>query len=215
MENSIQEKKDKNIEKKKGLLILFGIAIMVFGLVGLFYWRTTKDQIYIEKAEVSAPAIALSSSRGGLLKALLVKEGDVIPPNSDVAQVGDEVIKTATAGLVIQTKKNIGENFSADEPVVTIINPAELRIVARAEENKGLSDIAVGQPVIFTVDAFGSEKFSGRVAEISQTSRESGVVFNISDKREVKEFDVKIRFDVKKYPQLKKGMSAKAWIFKQ
>jgi len=45
-------------------------------------------------------------------------------------------------------------------------------------------------------------------------SREGDVVFNISDKREVKQFDVKVRFDISKYPELKNGMSAKMWIKK-
>jgi len=67
----------------------------------------------------------------------------------------------------------------------------------------------------FTVDAFGSKKFFGIVDEISPISDQSGIVFNISDKREVKQFDIKVRFDIKAYPQLKEGMSAKIIIYKK
>jgi len=212
MENlEIESKKIKN---KRGILVVVAVAIIVAGFVGLFYWQTTKNQIYIEKAEVSAPEVALSSSRGGELKAIFVKNGDVVLADTAVAQVGDEVIKTATQGMVIQTKNNIGENFSPNEQIVTIINPQDLRVVAQVEEDKGLSDIAVGQQVVFAVDAFGSKQFYGVVDEVSPTSHEAGVVFNISDKREVKNFDVKIRFNEKQYPELKNGMSAKTWIFK-
>ena len=49
---------------------------------------------------------------------------------------------------------------------------------------------------------------------ISPTSRESGIVFNISDKRETQEFDVSVRYDVDAYPELRNGMSAKIVIQK-
>ena len=44
-------------------------------------------------------------------------------------------------------------------------------------------------------------------------SNESGVVFNISDKREIKKFDIKVRFDVNEYKIFKQGMSAKIKIY--
>jgi multidrug resistance efflux pump len=78
-----------------------------------------------------------------------------------------------------------------------------------------LKNIQIGQSAIFKVDAFGGKKYYGVVDEISDTSRQSGIVFNISDKREVREFDVKVRFDVDNYSELKNGMSAKIWIYKK
>lgn len=213
MEN-LNNEKNKEVGKKKGILFIAGVAIIVATVVALFYWQETKDQIYIEKAEVSAPSIALSSSEGGTLKEIFVKVGDTVPADTVVAKIGNEAIKTSTDALIIQIKNNIGENFSPNEPVVIAINPQDLHVAARVEENKGLSDVAIGQQAVFTIDAFGSKQFSGIVDEISPTSHESGVVFNISDKREVKEFDVKIKFDEKQYPELKNGMSAKTWIYK-
>jgi hypothetical protein len=95
-----------------------------------------------------------------------------------------------------------------------MFDPNELRVIGQIDEDKGLSDVKVGQDVEFTVDAYGSKKYTGIVDEISPVSREGDVVFNISDKREVKQFDVKVRFDISKYPELKNGMSAKMWIKK-
>lgn len=86
--------------------------------------------------------------------------------------------------------------------------------MASIDEDKGLSEIKLGDQVVFTVDAFGSQKFQGIVDEISPTAKQEDVVFNISDKRQINQFDVKIRFDVNAYPQLKNGMSAKVWIYK-
>jgi hypothetical protein len=89
-----------------------------------------------------------------------------------------------------------------------------MRVVARIQEDKGLRDIHAFQKVFFTVDAYGSERFEGFVEKVSETSREGDVVFNISDKREAKEFEVKIRYDLNRYPMFENGMSAKVWIVK-
>ncbi len=203
------------ISKNKGIIILFILTVVVSGVVGFFYWQATKNRVYTDTAQISAPTINLSSTEGGILKALFVKEGDVVPANFSVAQIGNETVRTATPGLVIQIKNSVGENFTSGEPVVTIINPQDLRVDAQVEEDKGLANVKVGEPVVFTVDAFGSKKYYGIVDEISPTAHSTDVVFNISDQRQENNFDVKIRFDANQYPELKNGMSAKVWIYKK
>ena len=134
--------------------------------------------------------------------------------NSPVARVGDEIIKSKVGGLIVSTKNDSGKIFNRGESVVSMISPDEMRVIGRIGEDKGLKDIHVGQKAIFTVDAFGSKEYEGTVDEISPTSRSSDIVFSISDKREVKEFDIKVRFNIDKYPELKNGMSAKLWIYR-
>jgi hypothetical protein len=51
------------------------------------------------------------------------------------------------------------------------------------------------------------------VEEVSPTSNVSSVVFNISDKRAVQEFTIKVKYDVSLYPEFKNGMSAKIKVF--
>jgi multidrug resistance efflux pump len=75
--------------------------------------------------------------------------------------------------------------------------------------------VQVGDAATFTVDAFGSKVYKGVVDEVSQTSNQSDVVFNISDQRPTNQFAVKVRFDPTLYPELKNGMSAKIWVYKQ
>jgi multidrug resistance efflux pump len=149
------------------------------------------------------------------LEEVFVNEGDKVSANQSIARVGDEIIKAKSDGIVVAINENIGTSFNPGQAVASMIDPSDLRVVGHIEEDKGLANIQIGQPVVFTVDAFGSKKYYGVVDEISDTSRESGIVFNISDKREVKQFDVKVRFDVNKYSELKNGMSAKVWIYKQ
>jgi multidrug resistance efflux pump len=93
-----------------------------------------------------------------------------------------------------------------------MIDPAQLHVVGHLDENKGLDRIAVGQYATFTVDAFGSKQYSGIVDEVSPEARSGDIVFTISDQRQEQVFDIKVRFDTTKYPELKDGMSARIWV---
>lgn len=191
-----------------------GVLILAGAIVGTaLYWQDSRTRIGIDKSQISAPLVALSPSKAGELNQIYVNVGDVIKSNSAVAQVGDELIKSKTGGVVVDIKNNIGKNINPGEAVVSVIDPKELRVIGTIEENKGLDKLRVGQLASFTVDAFGSKTYEGVIDEISATSKVSGVVFNISDKRATQEFEIKIRFNQDKYPELKNGMSAKLTIF--
>lgn len=190
------------------------VAIVILGVAGgAFYAVYSSSHIAIEKAEISAPLIQLSPQNAGVLKDILVHEGDEVDTDTVVAQVGNELIKTEAAGKIISINNNIGKLFGRGESVVQMIESDQLRVNARVDEDKGLKDITVGQRAIFTADAFGSKEYDGTVDEVSPAPREAGVAFNISDKRATKEYVVKIRFDRTKYPELTYGMSARAWIY--
>ena len=72
--------------------------------------------------------------------------------------------------------------------------------------------MAVGDVAKFTVDTFGSKEYYGVVDEVGQTSQISATS-NIFNQRPVNEFDVYVRFDPAKYPELKDGMSARIWVY--
>jgi multidrug resistance efflux pump len=199
------------------VLIVAALIIVIFGggAAALAYISASSHKLSIDKSQVEAPVVDLSSTAGGTLQALFVSPGDVIPPNTVVAQVGVELIKSTAGGLVLSTNGDVGDQEAPGAPVVEMIDPTSLRIVGQIDENKGLTRIKVGDPVTFTVDAFGSQTFNGVVDEVSPTSNQSGVVFNISSQREVQQFDVKARFDTTLYPQLKNGMSARMTVWVQ
>lgn len=209
-----------HIKKKKPILSrqqMFGIlgtllAVVVIGGIG--YWIDGQRYVFTDKASVSAPLINLAPLSAGSLKNVLVKDGDAISAQKTVARVGDEMLQSEVSGTVIMAKQDIGAMYHAGDPVVTMIDPSTLRIIARVQEDKGLKDIAVGQQAIFTVDAFGSKQYKGEVETVVESSVAGDVVFNISDKREEKEFEVKIRYDREQYPELQNGMSARVWIVK-
>lgn len=196
------------ILRNAGLLFL---AAVIAG--GIVYWRTATTQVSIPDSLITAPQIDLSPTVPGVLREMYVNEGDYVPANAVVAEVGNELVKAQVSGLVIAVNNQIGTTFNPGQAVVSMIDPTQLRVVGQLDENKGLDRIVVGQAVHFTVDAFGSKVYQGVVDEVSPTSQASGVVFNISDERQTQIFDVKVRFDPTLYPELKNGMSARITVF--
>jgi multidrug resistance efflux pump len=217
-QNQMPEKakngKGENSFGRKRILFLLAVIFLVAGAVVSVYLYQATKWIYTDTAQIEAPTIDLSSASGGVLEKMFVNPGDQVTANEVVAQVGTDMVQARDAGLVIATQNEIGKYFSPGELVVTMVRPQDLRLDAQVEEDKGLGSVKVGQRVGFTIDAFGAQKFSGVVDEVSPTAAATDVVFNISNAREEQNFDVKIRYDVAQYPELKNGMSARVWIYK-
>jgi len=204
---------------RKKLIIWITVVIVVLGGAGgVLYFYVSSKTVYIDQSDIEAPLINLSPVNSGVLEADFVKVGDMVVTDQPVAQVGTEIVKAKTNGQIVTIDQNIGEYENAltgAAIVATMVDPTQLRVVGHLDENKGLADVAVGDPADFTVDAFGSEKFHGVVDEVSPTSDQSDVVFDISDERPTNQFNVYVRFDPTAYPQLKNGMSARIWVYKQ
>ncbi len=211
------EHEEKNNKRKKLIPMIIAGLIVVGAIGGGVYFYVSSKTIYIDQSLVSAPLINLSPVNSGVLEQVLVNVGDNVPANTPVARVGDEIVKTKTAGQIVSVNNNVGQYINVltgQGTVATMVDPTQLRVVGNIDENKGLSSIQLGDPVIFTVDAFGGKQYKGIVDEISPTSNQSDVVFNISDQRATNQFAVKVRFDPLLYPELKNGMSARIWIYK-
>lgn len=197
------------------LMLAAAIVLILGGAVaGIAYYAVAHGRVYVEDASIEASQTTLAPTQTDTLKQVFVSPGDSVPANTVVAQVGTELIKTTNAAIVIKTDTDIGSQATPDTAVVTVVDPAQLKVVGQVKEDKGLADITVGDRAMFTVDAYGSKKFQGVVSEVSPTSHDSDVVFSVSDKREEKDFDVKVTYDRAAYPELKNGMSAKIWIYK-
>ncbi|MEI8337643.1 MAG: HlyD family efflux transporter periplasmic adaptor subunit [bacterium] len=191
------------------------ISLLVLGAgIGLLFLKISSQSVYTDKVQISAPMINLSSTGGGTLFEVYAHPGDIVLADTVLARVGNELIKTKVNSQVISISGDIGKIFNPGETVITVIDPSALRVVGQVDEDKGLSDIQIGQRAEFTVDTFGSKKYYGVIDEISPTSNQGDIVFNISDKRQVNSFNVKVRFDQTLYPELRNGMSAKLWVYK-
>ena len=215
--------KEEIVKEEKGILWFFKshsfkiiLTIVLFILVNIMIisLSISYGKISVEKSEINAPTIILSSQSPGILDKVFVKEGDWVSSGMIVAQVNGVSIKAKVDGLIIFVQNTPGQVVSSQTSIVKMIQTEEFRVVGHLFEDKGLSEVKIGQKVMFTVDTFGSNKYVGVVDSIGQTSRDSAITFSISDKRPEKEFDVKVKYDVNLYPELKNGMSAKMWIYK-
>ncbi len=188
--------------------------VVIFGLLIVFlFWQTQKGTVFIENSYLDAPIINLSPTLPGTLNALYVKEGDRVQANSQIALVGSQIIYTQEPGIISSAPLVLGSYFSPGQSIVSIVNDQEMKVVGQIEETKGLNNLQAGQRATFSVDAFPGKTYEGVVDQISPVSDDASVVFSISDQRPIKKFDVKIRFNVADYPELKSGMSAKITVY--
>ena len=190
-----------------------GIVAALLALGGFIFWQGSYGTISIENAQIEAPIINLSSGTAGTLNALYVTEGDTVQANAPVALVGTTLVSSKQDGIITFTSNNIGTYFAPGGTIVSMIHPEDMKVVGALDETKGLNEIKPGQKASFTVDAFGGKTYVGTVDTIGETANDTGVVFSISDKRPVRQFDIKVAFDVTKYPELKNGMSAKITVY--
>lgn len=203
------------INNRNKIIIIAAIVLIIAGCVaGLIFWKSSSSKVYVEDAQIYAPTIGLYPKTAGTLQETFVNIGDTVKINDPVARIGNELVKAKTDGVILTIETGIGSSFSPQQAVATMINPSDLRVVAKTKEDKGLKFIKVGQQAYFTVDAFGSQEYYGVVDEISETSNDGDIVFSISDERQEKAFDIKVRFNTEKYFELKNGMSAKLWVIK-
>ena len=208
------ESKIKKLSKNYLVRILFLTLIFFSALWFIIYINNMQSQVYIENAQISAPIIILSPITSGVLDSVFVQVGDKVKKDTIVAKVNGVSIKAKSDGIIIFVNNIPGQIMNSQTAIVKMIDPNELRVIGKLEENKGLSDVKPWQKVVFTLDAFDSKKYTGIVESVAETSRDSDIVFSISDKRQEKQFDITVKFNVDAYPEIKNGMSAKMWVYK-
>jgi len=205
--------KKENIFKKAWMQSIIAMVV-IFGLLTVFlFWQTKKDTVLIENSFLVAPVINLSSTVPGILNELYVKEGDRILPNAQVALVGSQIVYSKSGGVVSSAPEVIGTYFNPGQTIASVVNDQAMKVVGAIDETKGLKNVQVGQRATFSVDAFPGKKYEGIVDEIGPSANNTSVVFSISDERPVENFNVKVLFDINKYPELKNGMSAKITVY--
>ncbi len=192
-----------------------GAFLICVAIAGGAYWYVSSKTVYIDLSVVQAPVIDLSPTDSGQLQAVFVKVGDMVTANQPIARVGDGVVESQTSGEIVSVDQNIGEfeNAMTGQAIVaTMVDPTQLRVVGHLDEDKGLAAVEVGDTAKFTVDAFGSKEYYGVVDEVGQIS-EGDTTSNIFSQRPTYQFNIYVRFDPARYPELKDGMSARIWVY--
>jgi multidrug resistance efflux pump len=208
----MKQKIHKLIKSPIGKIIIFSLILLAIIGSSLFY-LLTNHRVKTDTAQVQTPIVDVVPTTPGHLLETYVNEGDKISKGDILALTDTGTIKSYTDGYVVKVNQQIGALFSAQTPIVETIDPNQSRIVGEIDENKGLSQIKPGQVASFTVDALPGKKFFGFVDEVSPTATQDQLSFSISSARPVRQFEVFIKFDSQKYPEIKNGMSAKLVIY--
>lgn len=208
MRNLFSKLKNPQVLKKIGLAVLIILLI-----VGFFYVEKTHGRVSIEDSLVQAPISTISPSSSGTLTELDVYEGQQVKKGDKLAIVAGQTLYASTNGTIISAPNQVGSTVGATTQLIQVINPNDMRIAGTIDENKGLSDIRVGQVASFTVDALPGQIFWGYVDEISPSAKTTALSFSISSERPTQQFIVYVRYDANKYPAIKNGMSAKLTVY--
>lgn len=189
------------------------ITLIAVVVGSLWAWQVSQ-RVAIEDAAVSAPSSTAIARGGGVLKEVYASVGDSVEANRPIARLGNEVISSDFTGTVVSIRQDLGAYVAPGQTVATLIDRNGLRAVGRVDEDEGLADLRIGQRAVVTVDAFGRRELTGTVEEVSQQPRQQDIAFSISDTRETREYEVKVRFDGGPDLALQQGMSARLWVYK-
>ena len=72
-------------------------------------------------------------------------------------------------GLVSERPVNTGDVVQSGTAIVSVVNPASMRLEGSVPAEQ-LSTLKVGTPVLFTVNGYGSQTFTGRIDRINPTA---------------------------------------------
>lgn len=196
-------------------LITITAVVVLGGLVALGYqaWLGTQ-RVELDDASIRAPQVNLPARGGGALKQAYASVGDEVRAHYPIARVGNEVITADVDGTIVSIRDDLGSAIAPGAVVASLIDRDDLRAVGLVDEDAGLSDLRLGQRASVEVDAFEGRTFSGFVEEISRRPHTPPVSFNIADRDEEQQYEVKVRFDGDVDPELRQGLSASVEVRK-
>ena len=123
----------------------------------------------ISASELEASQVAVRSAEAQLLSS----EAGVIQSRASLNQsevnLGHTVITAPIDGIVIARQVDVGQtvaaSMSAPELFIIAADLTKMQVIANIDESD-VGRIRPGQPVTFTVDAYGAEEFEGTVSQI-------------------------------------------------
>jgi HlyD family secretion protein len=126
------------------------------------------------------------------------------------ARLAEARLVSPITGVVQRKNAELGETVNPGQPIVTLIDPADVWVRAYVPESD-VGRIKIGQDAAITVDAFPGRAFAGRVTEIS--SEAEFTPRNVQTKKERVNLVFRIKVAVVNLDgTLKPGMPADAEI---
>jgi len=158
-------------KKGKGLIVAILTAVLAIGAgIGFFFIRQSANYLVTDNARVTTTLIAIAAPVPGTLERFMVYEGRRVRTNEVLGWVEHgEAMRSPVDGLVIHSGAVQNQVVSPMEPLAVIADVNNLHVIANIEETD-ISRLRPGQSVRVTIDPFGSQQFTGYVAEIGQVT---------------------------------------------
>lgn len=124
--------------------------------------RQLDSERLVARSEVEDRQLALDEARARLVKAR--RDADVV-----ATDLSYSVLRAPITGTVASVSTQEGETVAAaftTPTFATIIEDGALELIAMVDETD-IGSVAVGNPVSFTVEAWPTEEFTGRVERIA------------------------------------------------
>jgi HlyD family secretion protein len=162
---------------------------------------TAEEKLNSAKSALTLAQRNLDLKKGGNTpEAIKSAEARVMQFEADLqnasAQLKKMTLYSPLNGVVTKQDAKVGEIMTPSQSVVSIISDSDLEIESNVSEIN-IGKVAVGNPVIITMDAFPGEKFAGTVTYIEPAETIIDGVVN---------YKVKIAF-AEKYTQMKSGLT--------
>ena len=201
------------IREPKILRSVIVIIVVILILGAFIFYEKQRDRVFVENSLIDAPIILISPQTPGQINDIKVYDGQKVRKGDALAVVGTTTLNAYQDGLIVSTDRELGSIASSQVPVVEMINFSDMRVAGTIDETKGLSQVRIGQPVSFTVDALPGQTFWGYIDEISPTAKQTQLQFSVSSERPTQQFIIYAKFNAYSSPQIRNGMSAKMQIY--
>lgn len=165
--------------RKKILTLVGGAMAAVLVAVALYYGINNYLYVSTEDARVSGDIARINAQVTGKLVSTDLEEGMPVhrdqilarqeAPNMADASLEQSLLRAPIDGIVIKKQGVPGEVISAGQTVGMVVDPSKLYIVANIDEGK-VGKIHVGAPVDVRVDAFGGQKWVGKVTLVGEAA---------------------------------------------
>lgn len=187
------EKNASSGSRRPIIIAVIAIAVVSIGAIVGYYAYQGAHYVATDDARVAADVVSVSPEIVGKLLEWRVKEGDRVSKDDvlgrqdlgsaltsgalnpatmgSVAGVAAEkaVLKAPIAGQVILSTAVVGQLATPGMSLAMIADTDDLYVSANIKEGD-IARVKIGQPVDFTVDAFGGRKFHGRVQTIGRAT---------------------------------------------
>jgi multidrug resistance efflux pump len=164
------------------------VVLAAGGFLGYQYWLNQQLYVSTDNARIAGPMVQVGALNTGQVEGMQVNVGDkvqqgqvvgtiLLPSTISTSQsgtprlgfVGSENqrvdVKSPISGVVAARSANPGATIAAGQPMVTLVDPAQLWVEANVDETQSWR-VRVGQPVEVHLDAQDAT-VSGRVEAIT------------------------------------------------